>query len=168
MHYFTIKGCQTVVEVKKLYKELAMKHHPDLGGDTATMQEINRQYEEILKSLDGETSTDSEGKSHTYKYNHETESELMNVINELLGLRMDNVEIYLIGLWVWIDGETKPYKDYLKEMNCKWHGKRKCWYYANTPSRYRKSSTKGIDDIALTYGATKMSNRNRTQKTLSN
>lgn len=159
MNYFN--DCNTVADAKKLYKELAMKHHPDLGGDTATMQEINRQYEQMLKHLDGETTTDSEGNPHTYRYNHETESKLMVVIDELLSLQMSNVDLYLVGLWLWIDGETKPYKDSLKELNCKYHGKRQCWYFATTPSRYRKSSGKGIDDIAETYGATKIKTKTR-------
>ncbi|WP_330203616.1 hypothetical protein [Cyanobacterium sp. Dongsha4] len=162
MNYF--KECSTVAEAKKLYKELAMKYHPDLGGDTATMQDINRQYEEILRQLDGETTTDSEGKTHTYKYNHETETALMDIIDRLLSLQMNNVDIYLVGLWVWIDGDTKPHKEALKELNCKWHATRKCWYFATTPSRYRKSSNKGIDDLAETYGATKIRNKAKHNK----
>jgi DnaJ-class molecular chaperone len=41
-NYFS--KCSTVEEVKSLYRTLAKQHHPDLGGDTATMQEINSQY----------------------------------------------------------------------------------------------------------------------------
>jgi hypothetical protein len=162
MNYF--KKCSTVAEVKKLYKELAMINHPDLGGDTAIMQEINKQYEEILKRLDGETTIDSEGKSHTYKYNQETEEKLMIIIDQLLSLKMVNVDIFLVGSWIWIDGETKPYKEELKSLNCRWHSIRKCWYFAGSPSLYRKNSSKGIDDIAQAYGATKISNKAKTQK----
>ena len=42
--------CHTLEEVKRKYKELAMLHHPDRGGNTATMQEINLEYEEIQKN----------------------------------------------------------------------------------------------------------------------
>ena len=44
------KDCSSLYEIKKLYKELAMIHHPDKGGDTATMQEINNEYESIMKN----------------------------------------------------------------------------------------------------------------------
>lgn len=155
-------NCQTVADAKKLYKELAFKFHPDMSGDTATMQEINRQYEAVLKRLDGETTTDSEGQTHTYKYNPETEQNLITIIDQLLSLQMPSVDIYLIGLWVWVDGDTKPHKEALKELGCKWHSKRQCWYFATTPSRYRRNSGKGIEDIATTYGATRIKNK-RTQ-----
>lgn len=37
-------GCKTAEEVERRYRELAREHHPDLGGDTSTMAEINRQH----------------------------------------------------------------------------------------------------------------------------
>ena len=42
-HYF--KDIHSIEQLKKRYKELALKHHPDReGGNTATMQEINNEY----------------------------------------------------------------------------------------------------------------------------
>jgi len=42
MNYF--KECKTVSEVKKIYRKLALKNHPDKGGNLQTMQSINAQY----------------------------------------------------------------------------------------------------------------------------
>lgn len=45
-------NCKNLDELKKAYKAAAMKYHPDMGGDTATMQAINAEYEarfEVLK-----------------------------------------------------------------------------------------------------------------------
>ena len=57
-------NCHTLEEVKRKYKELAMLHHPDRGGNTATMQEINLEYEEIQKNplfdFSNETEEDQE------------------------------------------------------------------------------------------------------------
>lgn len=36
--------CRTLDELKKSYRRAAMLHHPDRGGDTRTMQEINDEY----------------------------------------------------------------------------------------------------------------------------
>ena len=37
--------------LKKRYRELANKHHPDRGGDTAVFQKINNQNEEAVKRI---------------------------------------------------------------------------------------------------------------------
>ena len=43
-------NCQNLDEVKKRYKELALKFHPDRGGSTETMQQINAEYQNIIKN----------------------------------------------------------------------------------------------------------------------
>lgn len=41
--YFS--SCKTKEEAKKLYRQLSLKHHPDKGGDSATMSAINIAYD---------------------------------------------------------------------------------------------------------------------------
>lgn len=149
------KDCQTVEEAKFLYKNLARKYHPDLGGDLEMMKQVNHEYDLFLAGKDGTTSQGTDGKSHTYKYDQELEQELMQVILDLLSLDMVNVEVTLIGLWVWIVGETKPYKDSLKSLKCRWNATRKCWYYRPPSLGYRPSSGANLDELAMKYGATK-------------
>ncbi len=40
---------KSIDEIKARYKILAKRLHPDIGGDTTIMQEINREYEEAIK-----------------------------------------------------------------------------------------------------------------------
>ena len=44
-------NCATLDELKKEYRRLAMIHHPDHGGDTATMQAINAEYDAFFPAL---------------------------------------------------------------------------------------------------------------------
>jgi len=44
-----IKQGATEAEAKKAFKKLAMKHHPDKGGDTEKFQEIKQAYERITQ-----------------------------------------------------------------------------------------------------------------------
>lgn len=49
MKYFT--NCRTLDDLKKEFRKLCMIHHPDRGGDTATMAAINAEYEELFPVL---------------------------------------------------------------------------------------------------------------------
>lgn len=49
MKYFT--NCTTLDELKKEFRRLCMVHHPDRGGDTATMAAINAEYEALFPAL---------------------------------------------------------------------------------------------------------------------
>eukprot|EP00746_Dinoflagellata_sp_MGD_P003185 gnl/MRDRNA2_/MRDRNA2_106197_c0_seq1.p1 gnl/MRDRNA2_/MRDRNA2_106197_c0~~gnl/MRDRNA2_/MRDRNA2_106197_c0_seq1.p1 ORF type:complete len:1244 (-),score=293.91 gnl/MRDRNA2_/MRDRNA2_106197_c0_seq1:45-3347(-) len=39
----------TDAEIKKVYRELCLKHHPDKGGDTATFQQLQQAYNQIAE-----------------------------------------------------------------------------------------------------------------------
>jgi len=45
-----LKG-NTADEVKKEYKELAKRYHPDLGGNDELMKELNNEYQRRLQEL---------------------------------------------------------------------------------------------------------------------
>jgi DnaJ-class molecular chaperone len=48
-HYETLGVSETATqdEIKKAYRKLATKHHPDKGGDTATFQKIAQAYDTV-------------------------------------------------------------------------------------------------------------------------
>jgi hypothetical protein len=148
-HYFI--DCASVEEVKRRFKQLALKHHPDLGGDQGTMKEINRQYQAALKQGDGQSYKGEDNKEHIYKYHDELEEELATKMMELIALKLESVEIYLIGLWIWVVGDCKQSKEKLKGLGCWWNPKRKCWYYK--PKGFNSRGSKGsLEDLAKKYG----------------
>ena len=49
MNYFA--DVQTMDELKKAYRKLAFKNHPDKGGDLEVMKVINLEYEVAFKKL---------------------------------------------------------------------------------------------------------------------
>lgn len=42
------ESCKTLDELKKEFRRLALLHHPDVGGDTATMQAINAEFDRLF------------------------------------------------------------------------------------------------------------------------
>ena len=148
-------NCKTLDELKKAYKAAAMKYHPDMGGDTATMQAINAEYEarfEVLKrSHNEQAAEDTTGKTHATT---ETAADFINIINHLL--RMDGIEVELIGRWLWISGDTKPHKESLKACGCRWSSQKKrwSWHYAEDGVKWHRSSGKSMDQLRMKYGST--------------
>ena len=148
-NYFA--GIIGVENIKTRYRELALEHHPDRGGDLAIMQEINRQYHERLKASNESTSRRSDGESHTYYYNEARETAVAEKLAEVIGRNLPDIRIMLVGTWLWVDGETKAVKAQLKEMGFRWHGQRGKWYW-NTGSYRRGKSNADFGEIAAKYG----------------
>ena len=55
--------CATTDELKKHYKNLARQHHPDLGGDLRTMQDINAAFDAACREF---VPREKPGKSQDY------------------------------------------------------------------------------------------------------
>jgi len=153
---------QTLEELKKQYRELAKEHHPDNGGNTATMQAINAEYEELFEKLKNTHATYDGTTYTTEKDNTETAEQFIELINELM--KMDNIVIEIIGCFVWVSGETKPHKEKLKELKFRWHTKKSCWYLK--PEDYKRRSHKdySLDEIRSMYGTSGQVNSNGLNK----
>ncbi len=109
MEYF--KNCDCIEELKKQYRELCFKYHPDISKEANAneiMKKVNSEYDRlfdklknVFKNQKGKIYTDSNPVS-------ETPEEFRNIINVLIGL--EGVEIELMGRWIWVSGNTKPHK----------------------------------------------------------
>lgn len=171
--FFAEIASSDVATIKKLYRQLAMKYHPDLctelSRDEATewMKEINRQYEQALKGADGAETPGDDGRVHTYRYREEQEREIIDLIDRTISRLRDpiasgDLEFWLIGSWLWIQGDTKPWRDTLGKgpddkpgLGYSWHSKRLCWYAK--PTGYRSHySGKSLGHLAAQYGATNL------------
>lgn len=141
----------TLEELKQQYKKLALKHHPDLGGNTADMQEINNEYDKLFEILKNTHKT-VDGKTYTAQTETtETAAEFRDIINQLINLKGINIE--LCGSWLWITGDTKKHKEALKSLHFRWSKSKLAWYYHT--SDYKKSSKKtySLDEIRDLYGS---------------
>ena len=146
MKYFT--NCRTLDELKAEYRRLAMKHHPDRGGDLETMKAINAEHDllfEILKANHNKT-------ADQYHQTTETAEEFRNIIEKLL--KLDGLNIELCGSWLWIGGNTKQHKEELKTLGCRWSNNKKLWYWRHAQDSYRwHKGSSTMNDIRTKYGS---------------
>ena len=146
---------RTLEELKKQYRTLAMKHHPDCGGNTADMQSINAEYDILFEQLKT-VHTTATGDTYTANTN-ETPEQFKNIINRLIVL--EGISIEIIGSWVWVTGNTYQHKEVIKSLMFRWSNSKKAWYFHG--DNYHKTSKKTftLDEIRDLYGSQTITNK---------
>lgn len=146
MKYF--ENVHTLDELKKAYRRLAMKYHPDRGGSVEIMQEINNEHDALFEQLKRQHNASAD----EYHQTTETAEEFRDVLDILL--KLDGLTVELCGSWLWIGGETRRHKDALKAAGCRWSNNKKLWYWRHPEdgSRYHRG-TRSINEIRSKYGS---------------
>lgn len=159
------KNVQTLDELRKQYKDLLKKYHPDNGGSEEETKAINVEYERLFRILkdshsrqqaDTSESKSSNNKSSydNMKYDFEEDSLLREMLQKVI--YFSDITIEIIGSWLWISGSTYQYRKELKELGFKFASQKKRWYWHS--ESYRKKSNKklSMDDIRNYYGSTEI------------
>ncbi len=131
------KGIDGINEAKKIYKNLAKKLHPDVGGSTELFKILNEVYNYILEN------------GVNFSEDSEFDLELEKVISQIL--HYENIIIEVVGSWIWLQGDTRAIKEVLKDLGFKWASKKKMWYYGEMKGRNPKQ--KSMDEIKAKYGS---------------
>ena len=124
-------------EAKKIYKTLAKKLHPDIGGSEEDFKILNEIYNNLIE--------------HKIYFSNSSkfDIELEKIIS--LILHFENITIELVGSWVWVSGNTREIKEKLKEIGFKWASKKKMWYYGEMKAK--NPNPKSLDEIKAKYGS---------------
>ena len=65
----------------------------------------------------------------------------------------NQITVEVIGCFVWVSGNTRPYKEALRSLGFQWHRKKHCWY--KSPNGYRRfgvGTEYSLDRIRSMYG----------------
>lgn len=131
------QNIEGINEAKKIYKNLAKRLHPDVGGDEESFKLLNAIYTDLIE--------------HKIYFSNDfkIDIELEKIIS--LILHFENITIELVGSWVWVSGDTKEIKEKLKELGFKWAMKKKMWYYGEMKSK--NPTPKSMEEIKSKYGS---------------
>ncbi len=150
MNYF--KDCKTLDEVKTLYRSLALKHHPDRGGSTETMQNINSEYAfACAKILKGENISSVETEEEILKA--EKYREALEAV-----IALDGLIIELVGAWIWITGNTYPHRTILRAAGYMFAHKKVAWYFRTDEFKTHNRHQLSLEQIKAKYGSKNLSN----------
>ena len=141
-----------IEEIKRQYLKLVKQHHPDRGGDLATMQRINVEYDElkahvynIHEGANGEVYTDHKQDAYT-----NIDERFIEIIDQLI--RMDGVGIEICGSFIWLSGNTFEHKATIKSLGFRWASKKKMWFLA--PDGWAKKGREwDMGEIRMKHGS---------------
>lgn len=144
--------CKDLNELKAAYKSLALKHHPDAGGDVRTMQEINAEYDSVFSRLKDAQNRQAQRPDSKTRTTTETPQEFRAIVEALL--RIDGIEVELCGAWLWVSGDTYDHREELKAAGCMFSRSKKRWYWRHEEDGARWSrGKKTMSDIRAKYGS---------------
>ena len=142
--------CLTLQELKAAYKKLAMINHPDRGGDLEEMKRINAEYDEVFQILKDKYNADAKPGRETT----EVPEQFRDIIVQIMEL--ENIEIELIGSWIWVSGDTRSNKELFKQLGFRWASKKKMWYWRADEYKSFSRGNKSIQEIRDTYGSERL------------
>lgn len=146
--------CKTIEQLKRKYYALASKYHPDHGGDLETMQAINAEFSEMSKILRNKHETrqgEKKQENETEKESNFNAEKYMDLISKLI--HFQGVRIEICGTWIWLTGNTYPYREQIRELNFQWSKSKKAWYYAEGLFHKKSRGTKTLNQIRNEFGS---------------
>lgn len=159
--YFS--NVQTLDELRKQYRDLLKKYHPDNGGSEEETKAINVEYERLFRILKDkhtrqqdttDNKTDSKTSYDNMRYNFEEDELLREMLQKVIHL--SGITIEIIGNWLWISGNTYQYRKELKDLGFKFAGQKKSWYWHSDAFRKKSHKKLSMDDIRNYYGSTEV------------
>lgn len=135
-------------DIKQAYHRSCSKYHPDRNpAGLEMMKLVNAAWSALQDYV-----ADKRADNSVHDYGDEINSALNAIIN--LGL-----DIEICGAWVWVSGDTRTYKDELKQAGFKWAPVKKMWHFR--PSSYRSFSrgSYDMDKIRSLHGSVKIFNK---------
>ena len=120
----------TMDELKKAYRHLAIKYHPDCpGGSEAAMKALNNAYDEAVARIACTERRAASSGAREYDAAASAYEATAWRDTLLALLKLAGLEIELCGRWLWITGDTYQHRAALKALGCRWSGTKKAWYW---------------------------------------
>ena len=146
--------CKTAEDVKRTYKEWAKKLHPDCGGDAEQFKEMSAEYERAFEELKT-VHVNASGETYT-KETNETAKQYSDIINSII--HFEDVTIEIIGSWIWLTGNTLPYKEQIKAAGFWWSKTKRAWYYNGDDKKSYRRGHYNMNELRNKWGSTVIDN----------
>lgn len=100
MAYF--KNIHSLAELKKEYRRLALENHPDKGGSTEVMQQINVEFERLHEIWKNDTTISANASGYENDYAGASAKSIpTSYITNIVGKVATIKDSTLLRLWNW-------------------------------------------------------------------
>jgi curved DNA-binding protein CbpA len=147
MTYKFLGHCQTLEQLKQEYRALALKVHPDCGGNESDMIALNNEYDELSQRL---PKTNAQGETYQPK-ERECPEQFRSAV--MVAMHMNGVQLELCGCWLWATGNTREHKDELKAAGYKWSANKAAWYWHEDGYHKHGKKSYSLDEIRAMHGS---------------
>ena len=157
MKWFNQEDLKDVNTLRAAYKRLLIKYHPDNNKNDTTgmMQEINAEYDKLFEQIkyayENSEAYTNQTDRQKQAYDWEKDKQLRAIIAALS--KFAGPEIELCGTWVYVRGETYPYRKELKVLGMNYNRQKTCWiiHFADYYKHHKKSLS--MSHIRDKYGS---------------
>ena len=123
------KDVKSLDELRKLYRKLVIRYHPDNGGSEDIIKEVNAEYDILFKRLKSDFehkdtysgATDKQRQQYDWKKDKLIREKVMQLA------RFEGIKVEIIGVWIWVS-ECYAYRKELKELGFHWARQKQMWY----------------------------------------
>ncbi len=149
--------------LRKLYRKLVVKYHPDNGGSEEAVKEINAEYDILFKRLKNDFEHEDAYKNATDKqkqqYDWQKDRQIREMVMQLS--RFKGITVEIIGVWIWVSN-CYEYRKELKELGFHWARQKQMWYLHFDDFHKFSSKPASMSYIREKYGSVEV--RFRTEK----
>lgn len=144
------KEYETIADIKKHFRELSKKYHPDKGGTDEQFRELYNEYEYLIKHFIEK------------EYKDVRMSEMVKaLIDELM--YYEDMELEVVGDWLWVDTDRKNDK-LLKDLGFFWSSKHSKYYYSGSTKKVTKCSSYSMQDMRNMMGNKKIAKKEKEER----
>ena len=163
--WFDPRPC-TLDEGAKMYRELASKHHPDHGGNTSDMQEINNEWDELKPTLPRFCTKQAQQGRKQYQQQQDANSaakdaqdaEAAKMAAELA--KFPGLQFDVVGSWIWADTDYRYTAD-LERLGFRWSRNRSKYYWHPEGDSSRRNRRASYEEIYQKYNGSSYQTRSR-------
>ncbi|MCM1219838.1 MAG: J domain-containing protein [Lachnospiraceae bacterium] len=165
------KGTDSLNDLRKRYRKLVVKHHPDNGGSEDAIKEINAEYDILFKRMKEDYEHADTYHSATDKqkqqYDWQKDAQIREVIMQLS--RFKDITVEIIGVWIWVSN-CYEYRKELKELGFRFARQKQMWYLHFDDYHKFSSRPASMNYIRAKYGSVEVKYNTETEekKKLSN